>query len=144
VSGVLVMPTKTIGLAGAEQAIAAARAEAIGRGLAVTIAVLDRGGQLVMLQRMDGIHIGTVEVAQLKAQTAARFARPTAELSAALAGGNTALLSLPGVLPFPGGQPLRVEGAIVGAIGVSGAAPEVDEAIALVGAAAFESGVTRP
>ena len=137
------MPAATIGLAGAEQAIAASRAEAGRRGFAVTIAVVDRAGQLVMLQRMDGIHIGTVEVAQLKAQTAARFARPTAELNAALSGGNTALLSLPGVLPFPGGRPFRAGGAIVGAIGVSGAAPEVDEAIALAGAAAFESEVTE-
>lgn len=133
----IVLPANTIGLSGARLVLAAARSEAEGRGLAVTIAVVDRGGHLVLLERMDGIHLGTVDVSQAKARTAVHFARPTADLNLALANGNLALLGLP-IMPLPGGRPLRAAGAIVGAIGVSGAAPDVDEAIALAGARVLE------
>ena len=129
-------------LAGAEAAVSAAKAEAARRGLSVTIAVLDRAGHLVSLARLDGIHIGTVAVATAKAKTAALYNRPTAALSAGLAGGNTALLTLPDLVALPGGLPLAVDGALVGAIGVSGAAPDVDEAIAAAGVAGFTGGTS--
>ena len=130
----------SLSLAGAEAALSAARAEAAHRKLAVTIAVLDRGGHLVALARLDGIHVGTVAVATAKARTAALYNRPTAGLSAALADGNTALLSLPDLVALPGGLPLAAGGVLVGAIGVSGAAPDVDEAIAAAGVAGFMGG----
>ena len=130
----------SITLAGAEGALAAAKAEALRRGVSVSIAVLDRGAHLVAFARLDGIHIGTVAVATAKAKTAALYNRATSALSGGLAGGNTALLSLPDLIAFPGGLPLAVGGVLVGAIGVSGAAPDVDEAIAAAGAAAFKDG----
>jgi glc operon protein GlcG len=135
------LATRTVTLAGAEAAIYAARAEASGRGLAVTIAVLDRGGHVVAQARMDGIHVGTVAVSIAKARTAVLYNRPTSALAAAFAGGNTALATLPELVLLPGGIPLVVGTSLVGAIGVSGAAPEVDDAIAAAGAAAFHQGV---
>lgn len=118
-----------------EAALSAARAD----GLRVSIAVLDDGGHLMRFVRMDGIHPGTVAVAQAKASTAFLFRRPTRGFAEAVAAGQTGLLALPGVLPFPGGLPLfgggAVVGAIVGAIGVSGATPDQDEQIAAAGAA---------
>lgn len=125
-----------VSLAGAERALAAARKEAEGRGVAVTIAVLDRGGHQVALNRMDGVHAGTVAVAIAKATTAVLFNRPTAALAAAAAS-NVALLSLPNMTPLPGGVPLVAGGGLAGAIGISGAPPDVDDAIAQAGAAAF-------
>jgi uncharacterized protein GlcG (DUF336 family) len=69
------------------------------------------------------------------------YNRPTSALAAAFAGGNTALATLPELVLLPGGIPLVVGTSLVGAIGVSGAAPEVDDAIAAAGAGAFHQGV---
>jgi glc operon protein GlcG len=133
----MIIAAPSIALAGAEAAIAAARSEATRRGVAVSVAVLDRGGHPVALARMDGIHIGTVAVATGKAKTAILYNRATSALAAALVSGGTGLLSLPDVIALPGGLPLLAGGAVVGAIGVSGAAPDVDEAIATAGASAL-------
>jgi len=127
-------------LAGAEAAVAAARDEAARRAVKVSIAVVDRGGYLVSLARLDGIHVGTVAVATAKAKAAVLYNRPTATFGAGVAAGNTALLTLPDLVAFPGGLPLHHEGILVGAVGVSGAAPDVDEAIAAAGVAAFSGG----
>jgi glc operon protein GlcG len=124
-------------LAGADAVIASAKAEAARRGVAVTIAVVDRAGHLVALARMDGIHVGTVAVATAKAKGAALYNRPTSVFATGLAGGSTALLSLPDLVAFPGGVPLLAAGTPVGAVGISGAAPDVDEAIANAGAASL-------
>jgi len=96
----------------------------------VTIAVADAGGHLVGLLRMDGVHTATVEVAIAKARSAAAFRRPTRLFAEQLAAGNLSLLTIPGCVPLQGGLAIMVDGALIGAIGVSGAAPEVDEAIA--------------
>jgi glc operon protein GlcG len=130
----------TLSLAGADAMIEAARREAESRGARVSIAVLDRGGHLVAFARMDGIHPGTVAVSEAKARTALLYNRPTEALASALAGGNSALLTLPDLLALPGGVPVPGSAAASGAIGVSGAAPEVDEAIARAGAAAITEG----
>jgi uncharacterized protein GlcG (DUF336 family) len=132
--------TSTITLAGAEAVIAAARAEAASRGVAVTIAVLDRGGHVVAQARMDGIHVATVPVSIAKAKTAVHYNRPTSALATAFTGGNAALATLPDLVPLPGGIPLATPSGLAGAVGVSGAAPDVDDAIASAGAAAFAQG----
>lgn len=100
---------------------AAAIAEAAANGWTIVVAVVDAGGDLVLLERMDRAQAGSVDVAIGKARCAARFKRPTREWEEALAGGRTAVLAIPGVLPLEGGLPLVAEGAIVGAVGVSGA-----------------------
>jgi glc operon protein GlcG len=127
-------------LAGAEAVIAAARAEAARRGISVSIAVVDRAGHLLAFARLDGIHVGTVAVATAKAKTAALYNRPSAVFATAVAGGSNAMLSLPGVAAFPGGLPLSVSNTLVGAVGVSGAAPDVDEAIATAGVGGLNKG----
>ena len=120
---------KALTLAACQAAMAAALAEAERQGVNVTIAILDAGGQLLQLSRMDGIHAGTVEVAIAKARCAVQFKRPTKSFADALESGATALLALPGVLPFEGGVPIMVDGEIVGAVGASGAAPGQDGAV---------------
>jgi uncharacterized protein GlcG (DUF336 family) len=124
---------KGLTLAACQAATAAALSEARRTGLAMTIAILDAGGQLVHLARMDGIHAGTVDVAIAKARCAVQFKRATKLFADAYANGATALPALPGVLPFEGGLPILVDGEIVGAIGASGAAPEQDGAVAQAG-----------
>ena len=85
----------------------------------VVIAIADDGGNLLYLQRMDGAPIGSVKVAQDKARTSVIFKAPTGVFESALTAGLTSLLKLE-ILPFEGGVPIVENGAIAGAIGVSG------------------------
>jgi glc operon protein GlcG len=109
-----------------ERAVAAARAQ----GARVSIALVDSGGHLLGFARMHGVHTATVEVAQAKARCAIGFRRPTRIFAEALAAGQLALLATPGVVVLPGGIPIERSGRWLGAIGISGAAPDVDERIA--------------
>jgi uncharacterized protein GlcG (DUF336 family) len=114
-------------LEAARRLAAAARAEAAANGWRVAVAIVDAGGDVVVLERMDGTQVGSVEVARGKARCAVRFKRPTKEWEEALAGGRTAVLAIPGVVPLEGGLPLLdAAGAIVGGVGVSGALPAQD------------------
>jgi uncharacterized protein GlcG (DUF336 family) len=79
---------------------------------------------------MDGTQLGSLEVAQLKAKTALRFKRPSKAFEDGVTGGRNALLSLPDVVAIEGGLPITVNGAIVGAIGISGAKSTEDGVIA--------------
>jgi len=121
----------------AQRILDAAEAGARERSQAFSFAVVDDGGALFAFRRMDGIHIGTVDVSIAKARAAASFRRPTRRFAQGVAEGNLALLSLPGLVALDGGVPLLIEGAAVGAIGVSGASPQEDDAIAEIGAAAL-------
>lgn len=104
----------------------------------VCVAILDDGGHLLDLHRMDGVHAGTVEVAIAKARTAVLFRAPTTRFADALAEGATGLVTLPDMLPIPGGVPLMVDGFALGAVGISGAAPGVDGKIAAAAAAILQ------
>jgi uncharacterized protein GlcG (DUF336 family) len=128
---------KALTLAAAKDIAAAAEAEAVKNKWNVVIAVVDDGGHLVYLQRMDETQIGSVEVAQEKARTAVRFKRPSKALEDAVAGGRNVVLRLPGALPVEGGLPLSADGKIIGAIGVSGVTSQQDGQIAAAGAAAL-------
>lgn len=133
----------TLPLSAAKSAIAAAEAEAVSSSARVSIAVLDDGGHLLSFARMDGIHAATVEVATAKARAAVMFKRPTKAFSEMLANGGPAVLSLPGVIPYEGGVPIVVDGQVIGAVGVSGSAPDVDGRIANAGIAAILSEVAK-
>lgn len=124
-------------LADAKAIAAAAEAEADRQGWNVVIAILDEGANLLYLQRMDGAQLGSVRVAQEKARTAILFRRPTKALEDVVAGGRTAMLTLPGATPIEGGVPLVHQGQIVGAIGVSGVQSFQDAIVANAGAAAL-------
>jgi glc operon protein GlcG len=96
----------------------------------VSLAIVDAGGHLLGFLRMSGVHTATTEVAQAKARSAAAFRRSTRSFAQQLADGNLALLAVPGCVPLPGGIPLLHRQRMIGAAGVSGASPDVDEAIA--------------
>ncbi|MDF3053025.1 MAG: heme-binding protein, partial [Geminicoccaceae bacterium] len=84
----------------------AAQAEATRNKWNVVIAVMDNGGHLVHLRRMDDTQIGSVAVAEEKAKSAVLFRRPTKAFADAVASGRTGVLRLPGAIPIEGGIPL--------------------------------------
>jgi glc operon protein GlcG len=126
---------KALTLDGAKKVAAAAAAEANKRGVGVVIAVVDDGGHLLLLERLDNTQVASVEVGIGKARTAAIFRRPTREFEEGIAKGRTASLVIPGATPLQGGIPIKLNGQVIGAIGVSGDTPAADEEIAKVGAA---------
>lgn len=128
-----------ISLAQAKKSIAAAEIEAQMNSWNVVIAIFDSGANLVLLQRLDGAPLASIEVAQDKARSAVLFRRPTKwfQDQIALGGANLRLLKLSGAIPLDGGVPLVVDGKIIGAIGVSGVASDQDAQIARAGAEAL-------
>jgi glc operon protein GlcG len=128
---------KVLTLEGAKKVAAAAEAEARKNGWNVVIAVVDDGGSLLYLQRIDGTQTGSIDVAIQKARTAQAFKRPTRVFEDAIAGGRVALVALHGALPLEGGVPIMVGGQLVGAIGVSGVKSTEDGQIAKAGAEAI-------
>ena len=126
-----------ITLVHARAVLAAAQAEAIANKWAVVIAIVDTGGHLVALERMDVTQYGSVNVALGKATTSAAFRRSSKVFQDLVASGGEGLrtLSLPGATPIEGGLPLVHDGKIIGAIGVSGVTSVQDGQIARAGAA---------
>jgi len=124
---------KTLTLEAARKIAAAAEAEARKNNWNVVIAVVDEGGYLVYLERMDGVQLASIEIAQRKARSAALFRRPTKAFEDQLVGGRQAILALPGAMPFEGGLPIVVDGEVIGAIGVSGVTSQQDGQIAKAG-----------
>ncbi len=112
--------------------IAAAEVEAKKQNWPVVIAIVDSGGHLVALARMDNTQLGSVEVAIQKATCSVLFRRPTKVFEDGLVAGgaNNRVLKAPGVLPIEGGVPIVVDGRIIGAIGVSGVKPTEDGQVA--------------
>lgn len=125
---------KVLTLDGAKKVAAAAESEAKRNNWNVVIAVVDDGGNLIYLQRIDGAQTGSIDVAIQKARTAQAFKRPTKVFEDAIAGGRNALIALHGALPLEGGLPIVVGGQLVGAIGVSGVKSTEDGQIAKAGA----------
>jgi uncharacterized protein GlcG (DUF336 family) len=94
------------------------------------IAVVDAGANLLHFERMDDAMGGSIETAIRKARCAALFKRPTKAFEDMLAGGRTAVMSLPDVLPIEGGIPLLIDGKVAGAVGISGGSAPQDGAVA--------------
>jgi glc operon protein GlcG len=117
----------------ARQIAAAAEKTAVANKWTFVIAILDDGGNLVYLERMDDTQLGSIEVAVDKGRSAVKFKRPTKAFEDAVAGGRNALLKLTGGIPIEGGIPLTVDGKIIGAIGVSGMASNQDGVAAQAG-----------
>ncbi len=129
-------------LADCQAIVAAAAAEAGARTAVVSIAVVDPGGQPLLLQRGDGASPASSAAALAKAAMAALNGKPTAAMEAVINGERPALLQLAISLPVPavamaGGLPLLQDGVCLGAIGVSGMTPAIDGAIAAAGVAAL-------
>ena len=128
-----------ISLKQAKKVLAGAEAEAQKNKWNMVIAVLDSGGHLVMLERMDGTQLGSIEAAKDKAYSAVLYRRPTKVFQDLVGqgGANLRLLRLSGASPLEGGIPIQVDGKIVGAVGVSGATSEQDAQVAKAGADAL-------
>jgi glc operon protein GlcG len=128
-----------ISLEQAKKVVAGAEAEAKKNNWGMVIVVLDSGGHVVMLQRMDGAQLGSIEAAKDKAYSAVMYRRPTKVFQDLVGqgGANLRLLRLAGASPLEGGIPILVDGKIVGSVGVSGAASEQDAQVAKAGADAM-------
>lgn len=119
-----------------EKIQAACRAEAAKNKWNVTVAIVDDGGYLLSLVRMDGTAPVTAEIATMKAHSAAVSRRSTKVSEDRIAAGRVALLKMP-VLPVQGGVPILHQGECVGAVGVSGVQSHEDEIVANAGIAAL-------
>ncbi|MBX3131774.1 MAG: heme-binding protein [Gemmatimonadaceae bacterium] len=118
---------------GARRVAAAAAEEAQRNGWGVSIAVVDTHGELLFFARLDGSHQQSVDIAQAKARTAARWRRETKALQDAVGEGRTVLLAVEGMLPLEGGVPIIVDGRVIGGVGVSGVTSAQDAQIAKAG-----------
>lgn len=126
-----------LGLSDCESALDAAQRTAEAAGWRVAIAVVDDGGHLLALRRLDGCAPVASYVATEKARTAALARRPSADFEEMINGGRSAFLSVPVMqATMTGGVPISVDGQVVGAVGVSGVRPEQDAEVAQAGAAA--------
>jgi len=124
----------------AKKLAAPAVAEAKKNNWTMAVAIVDPAGDLVYFEKMDDTQIGSVQVAQSKARSAARFKRPTKAFQDALAAGGEGwrILSLEGAVAVEGGIPLISGGKIVGAIGASGGTSQQDGVTAAAGAATLK------
>lgn len=116
-----------------------AEAEAHRNGWPVVIVIVDDGGHLLYLQRLDNAQFGSIKVAIEKARAAIAFRRPTKIWEENIAEGRMRYLNLPGTLPIEGGLPITVDDQYVGAIGVSGVRSFQDAQIAQAGIDALVS-----
>lgn len=128
---------RVLSLETAKTIAAAAEAAARARGVGVVIAIVDDGGYLILLQRLDDTQVASVQVGIGKARTAAIYRRPSKVFEDQIKDGRVAALALADSTPLQGGIPIVFGGKVIGAIGVSGDTPQVDEDIAVAGASAF-------
>ncbi len=131
----------SIGLVEARRIIAAAENKADELGQPMNVAVVDVGGNLVAFERMENAWLGSIDISQKKAWTSRAFDITTKDLGEHSQSGDQFFgihASNDGkVMIFAGGIPLKVDGKVVGAIGVSGGSGEQDHAVAEAGAAAL-------
>ena len=129
-----------ITLQNAKKAAASALEEARKNNWTMAVAVVDPSGNLVYFEKMDDTQLGSVQVAQDKARSSARFKRPTKGFQDMLTAGGEGLrvLGIQGAVTVEGGLPLVVDGKIVGAIGLSGGTSPQDGQCAKAGADALQ------
>ncbi len=133
-------PTKPLlTTAMAKQLAAAAEAEAQKNNLAMVIALLDDGGNLLYFVRMDGAQLGSIDVAIEKARTALYFKRSTKSYQDRVANGELFLLKVPNITPVEGGLPVIINNHVVGSIGISGGTPQQDGIVAQAAVNALQS-----
>lgn len=127
---------KSLTLEGARTVIAAAKNYAVqNKAPGGVIAVVDDGGNLVALERLDGTFSAGANISIGKAKTAVMFKRPTKAFEDIIKNGRTAMVALPDFTPLQGGVPISVDGQIIGGVGVSGAmSAQQDEELAIAGA----------
>jgi uncharacterized protein GlcG (DUF336 family) len=131
---------ESIALEKAKTVLQAAEAYALKNQWTVVIAIVDTGGNLVLLEKLDNTQIGSIDIAIAKAKTANNFKRSTKLFEDAVANGGVGLrvLSVPGILPLEGGEPIIYNGKVIGGIGVSGMQSAQDEEVVKAGLAALK------
>jgi len=139
-----VLDKKGLTVEGARKVIAAAVAEAKNKNApGGAIAVVDDGGNLMALERLDGTFAAAANISVGKARTAALFQKPTKAFEDIVNNGRTTMVALSDFTPLQGGIPITHEGQVIGGIGVSGAASaQQDEEIAIAGADALAARAT--
>jgi glc operon protein GlcG len=130
---------KSLTLDLAKHIAAAAHAEAARNGWNMFIAILDDGGNVMYVERMDGAQLGSFDVSIAKGRCAVHFKRPTKAMEDVVAGGRVVVMTLPGAIPVEGGLPLMAEGQLVGGIGVSGGTSPQDGLVAAAAQAALDA-----
>jgi glc operon protein GlcG len=127
------LPMKPVlNLASIKLMVAAAEAEAQKRGVNVTICIADDNANILFLQKADKASLTSIQYAQGKARHSASFGQPSKAAADRLKSGDFTVLAMPGAFPNQGGLPIKIDGKTIGAIGVSGATSDVDEAIGQV------------
>jgi glc operon protein GlcG len=133
----------TLDQAGAQTVLQAAKENAERRNAPSAIAIVDPAGDLLAFQRMDRVRPASADLAVEKARTAARLQRPTAEIEDNINHGRTAFVTTD-IMALRGGTPIRVNGEVVGAVGVAGLNKETDTEIANAAAAALSPRLRNP
>lgn len=128
--GVAFSQSGSINLAEAQKISDAAQERAGQDNWNVVIVILDDGGNLISLRRMDGTQLGSIDVAIEKAKTALYFKRSTKQFQDMINDGNTALLGMPNLVAVEGGLPIKRGDRIIGSIGISGVTSAQDGIIA--------------
>jgi len=127
----------TLTLDDAKTIAEASEAEAGRNDWPVVIAIVDDGGHLIHLLRLDNTQFGSIEVAIRKARAAIAFRRPTKVWEDQVTEGRMRYLGLPGAVPIEGGLPVYANGQFIGAVGVSGVRSHQDAQIAQAGLEAW-------
>lgn len=135
---------KCLTLADVKAIAAGCESEALCQNWAVAIAIVDDGGHLMWLQRLDGAPLTSMEIATGKAYTSAMGRRSTKVYEDIVGSGRNAFLSVPGGLTLiEGGEPIVVDGECVGAVGVSGVKSPEDAQVARAGISSFLESLKR-
>ena len=135
---------KCLTLADVKVIAAGCESEALRQGWAVAIAIVDDGGHSMWLQRLDGAPLTSMNIATGKARTSAMGRRTSKAYEDMVSNGRVAVMSMPGELTFlEGGEPVIVDGEVVGAVGVSGVQSVEDAQIARFGIKVFLDGLVR-
>ncbi len=129
----LIATAPVLTLDGAKVIAAAAAKKAQAENWRVVIVISDAAGNIKYLERMEDVQLASLDIAIQKATTAVMYRRPTQALAEGLNSGNIPLASLPNMLPFAGGIPIKVDGHLIGAVGVSGVKSIQDAEIAQAG-----------
>lgn len=125
--------TRVLTIAEAQAITEAAMARARQDNWEVSIVVVDAGGHLMNLTRMDGTSLASVKIATQKAQTSVYYRRPTRTFHEGFLEGNNVALALPDAIPLEGGVPILHDDKVIGAVGVSGVTAQQDGIIAQAG-----------
>lgn len=123
-----------INLDTAKKVAAAAALEARKNNFKMAIAIVDNHGFQIYFEVLDDTQTASTNIAIQKARTAAMLRRPTKALEDGVAGGRNALMSIPDAIMIEGGEPLVLDGKVIGAIGVSGGSSAQDGQVARAGA----------